>query len=106
MKIRTVWICLFILLIACPAASAQKLDVLPDPFEGGPPKEMTTCYLRNLARQATLGRGHAPVPDCTNSRHPGCAAARSGAVLIRGARTLPKGPGSAQQHFRAAARPG
>src|SRR5262249_22010233 len=56
MKIRSAWVSCFTLLIACPAASAQELDVLPDPFEGGPRKEMTTRYLRNLARQAVEKR--------------------------------------------------
>jgi len=56
MKIGKAWLCFFTLLIACPAACAQALDVLPDPFEGGPPKEMTTRYLRNLARQAVEKR--------------------------------------------------
>ena len=52
MTIKKAWLHWFTLLIACPAAFAQELDVLPDPFEGGPAKEMTTRYLRNLARQA------------------------------------------------------
>ncbi len=56
MKIGKAWFCFFILLSACPSAFAQELDVLPDPFESGPPKEMTTRYLRNLARQAVEKR--------------------------------------------------
>ena len=48
MKIGKVWSCFFTFLIACPPAFAQQLDVLPDPFEGVPPKEMTTRYLRTL----------------------------------------------------------
>src|SRR5262249_2828680 len=56
MTFRKAWFCCFILLVACPAAFAQELNVLPDPFEGGPPKEMTTRYLRNLARQAVEKR--------------------------------------------------
>jgi hypothetical protein len=34
----------------------------------------------------------------SKTRHPGCTAARSGAVLIRGYGQKQKGPGSAQQH--------
>src|SRR5215471_14370111 len=56
MNIKKAWLYFFTLLIACPAAFAQELDVLPDPFEEGPPKEMTTRYLRNLARQAVEKR--------------------------------------------------
>jgi hypothetical protein len=55
MKARAAWICCCVVLFACPVF-AQDLQVLPDPFEGGPPKEMTTRYLRNLARQAVEKR--------------------------------------------------
>jgi hypothetical protein len=56
MTITKARFCFLSLLLVCPAAFAQELDVLPDPFEGGPPKEMTTRYLRNLARQAVEKR--------------------------------------------------
>lgn len=56
MKIGKAFLCFITLCIACPAAFAQELNVLPDPFEGGSPKEMTTRYLRNLARQAVEKR--------------------------------------------------
>src|SRR5262245_34168427 len=56
MKTMKAGCCFFTLVIACPAAFAQDPDVLPDSFEGGPPKEMTTRYLRNLARQAVEKR--------------------------------------------------
>ena len=56
MEIRKAWSCFFTLLMVWPAAFAQELTVLPDPFEGGAPKEMTTRYLRNLARHAVEKR--------------------------------------------------
>ncbi len=56
MKIRNAWLCLFTALIAGRVADALELGVLPDPFEGGPPKELTTRYLRILARQAVEKR--------------------------------------------------
>src|SRR6185437_4260116 len=37
---------------AAEKSAAQKLTVLPDPYEGGPPRQMMTRYLKGLAKEA------------------------------------------------------
>src|SRR5262249_45407493 len=87
-------------------SSAMALAVArPMPLEAPVMRAVLPASLRSMVALEGFGRGGEPRPydparperNHVRSTCPGCAAARSGAALIRGPRLLPLDPGSAAQ---------